>query len=184
VANDRGEVIGITVAKLMGGQSLNFAIPVNYARGELTLPVQEGLLLLAVSKPSDQMSANQSTIPRRWKSLTTGFTSNVQVSGDVMLVETELPTQAANVGAKLWSELKKDGDKWVGTTHRRFPCTRPFSAPKWCQVDTPMQITTLLSGKIEGVSWWTPPSAKFNCAKCEFDPALAPKEFTWIPAEP
>jgi hypothetical protein len=31
-----------------------------------------------------------------------------------MLIENELPAESANQGVKMWAELKKDGDKWVG----------------------------------------------------------------------
>jgi len=36
--NTKGEVIGITAAALEGGQSLNFAIPIDYARGMILSP--------------------------------------------------------------------------------------------------------------------------------------------------
>lgn len=35
VMNERGEVIGIAVSQLLAGQNLNFAVPINYARGLL-----------------------------------------------------------------------------------------------------------------------------------------------------
>ena len=38
--NTRGEVVGITAASLEEGQSLNFAIPIDYARGMLASPSQ------------------------------------------------------------------------------------------------------------------------------------------------
>jgi hypothetical protein len=44
--NMAGEVVGITTAGLVGGENLNFAIPINDARPLLTLPVSQALLAL------------------------------------------------------------------------------------------------------------------------------------------
>jgi hypothetical protein len=187
VANDRGEVIGITVAKLTGGQSLNFAIPIDYARGELGLPVQQGLTALAFAQGSEPLSTGQ-TVPKKWKSLQSGTTKYVQISGDVMLVESELSPEVTSQGSKAWADMKKNGDKWEGTSHVRVPCTYKASSfplryeRKLCQVDGPMQITTLSPGKIEGVAPHVPPGTKFNCAACEWQ-QVSPQNFTWIPVE-
>jgi hypothetical protein len=189
VANDHGEVIGITVSKLTGGQSLNFAIPINYARGELALPVQDGLTALAASQHSDLVVANQSQVPKKWKSLSSGTTKEVQISSDAMLIETELPPEAVSAGGKIWAEVRKDGDNWVGTNHARIPCVYKASSfpvryeRKICQIDSPFRITTLLPGKIEGVASYLPPGTEFNCRACEYEHTPAPQNFTWIPVE-
>jgi S1-C subfamily serine protease len=81
VANDHGEVIGITVAKLTGGQSLNFAIPINYARGELTLPVQQGLAALTASGHSQLLAATQSLSQRGGNRCRQGTASTCKYQG-------------------------------------------------------------------------------------------------------
>ena len=58
---------------------------------------------------------------------TTSTRQSVQISGEAKLIETELPSEAANAGAKNWMELRKDGDKWVGTAHERHLYTRKAS---------------------------------------------------------
>jgi hypothetical protein len=181
VANHHGEVIGITVAKLTGGQSLNFAIPINYARGELTLPVQLGLVALSTVTHTDTVAAASNAIPRKWKSPRSGTTKNIQISGDVMLVETGVPAEAASLGFKTWAELKKQGSAWVGTVHDRLQCKRGLQI-KWCQLDAPFQITTITQSKIEGVT--IPQGSKYSCRTCEFDRRVSPTDpFTWIPAD-
>jgi S1-C subfamily serine protease len=42
VVNEKGDVIGVATLKLRTGESLNFAVPVNYARGLLQLPTTSG----------------------------------------------------------------------------------------------------------------------------------------------
>jgi hypothetical protein len=188
VANERGEVIGITVAKLTEGQSLNFAIPINYARGELTLPVQQGLAALTAAGHSQLLATNQSSLPKEWKSLSSGNSLSIQVSGDVMLIESELPPQATNEGVKRWAQLKKYGDVWRGMSHFRVPCNHKVSSfpvqfeLKWCQVDSPIGLNTFSSSKIEGSTTQPPSGAKFNCEACEYDREVT-VNFTWIPAD-
>ena len=77
VVNERGEVIGITVSKITGGQSLNFAIPIDYARGAVGLPTQAGLILLAsASQQTSLFGKSEPSVPRKWKSLTSGRDNN------------------------------------------------------------------------------------------------------------
>jgi hypothetical protein len=100
--------------------------------------------------------------------LSSGNSFHMQVSGDVMLIESELPPEAVNKGVKRWAELKNDGDKWIGTSHYRVPCKHKVSSfpvrfePKWCQVDFPFRLNTLLGSKLEGSSTDPSPGAKFH----------------------
>jgi S1-C subfamily serine protease len=43
IFNTKGEVVGIAVASMEGGQNLNFAIPIDYARGMLTSTIARPL---------------------------------------------------------------------------------------------------------------------------------------------
>jgi S1-C subfamily serine protease len=46
VVNEQGEVIAVTVGKLSEGESLNFAVPINYARGLMQGKLEDGLAKL------------------------------------------------------------------------------------------------------------------------------------------
>jgi S1-C subfamily serine protease len=87
VADDRGEVIGVTVSKITSGQSLNFAIPINYVRAQLTQPVQAGLAALATTpkepRDADHTTAWTDVLTRQ--ALDTGFLSRLPPNLSVLL---------------------------------------------------------------------------------------------------
>lgn len=63
-----GDVIGIAVSQMRGGQNLNFAVPINYARGLLThldrQPVQQPVAVLAPQpSPSNRTATRQLARP-------------------------------------------------------------------------------------------------------------------------
>jgi hypothetical protein len=50
--NDRGELVGITTFQIVGGENLNFAVPINYVRGMLATTPKFTLADLATRYPS------------------------------------------------------------------------------------------------------------------------------------
>ena len=56
VMNERGEVIGIAVSQLLAGQNLNFAVPINYARGMLQHLGREPVAVLQPTSASGEES--------------------------------------------------------------------------------------------------------------------------------
>lgn len=61
VMSRRGEVIGIAVSQMRDGQNLNFAVPINYARGLLTHLDDEAVTWLAPSSPLGRSSGQETS---------------------------------------------------------------------------------------------------------------------------
>jgi S1-C subfamily serine protease len=60
VLGARGQVVGIAVSQIGGGQNLNFAVPINYARGLLSHLGDEPL---AVLRPTGMVAAESEALP-------------------------------------------------------------------------------------------------------------------------
>lgn len=61
--NDRGQVIGIATAVLVGGQNLNFGVPVNYLKDLLGRPVPMGMEAFASSTAEPSLPKVERKIP-------------------------------------------------------------------------------------------------------------------------
>ena len=186
VANEHGEVIGVTVAKIIGGENLNLAIPINAARGYTLMATQNPLSTLSQDSDGNLFADSRPQIPHKWRSLTSGTIKAIRVSEDAMYVETELPADVAKGGGKIYGEFKKRGETWVGVMHSELPCTY-YSAwdldyrQNWCPAESPSEIKLLSPTKIEGWSLDADSSATFNCKKCTWNKPVKKIEFTWIP---
>ena len=77
-----------------------------------------------LGKTEDLFSGKAATsvFPSRWKSLSSGTIKVVRIDGDYVYVETLFPEdqQPPRFNA---AELKKTGDKYVGTTRSGGPCS-------------------------------------------------------------
>jgi S1-C subfamily serine protease len=80
--NTKGEVIGITTSTITQGQSLNFAIMIDYARGMLASP-SSARPLASVYDPEPQRAAEPSPPANRTESGTSGNDSGNKVGGAV-----------------------------------------------------------------------------------------------------
>ena len=87
VFNLRGEVIGVAVAMLVEGQNLNFAIPINYARGMVGGPVKCALKDLPIDDAPLLATPGQSarTEKEAMKALIEGVTDLFDAWDDVQL---------------------------------------------------------------------------------------------------
>jgi S1-C subfamily serine protease len=191
VVNSRGEVVAITVAKIEAGENLNFSIPINFARGYLSQPVQPGLSAVGETGKDVSLfakSGSSNAFPKRWLSVTSGTLRTITVSDDVVLVNVILNSQLEGQGAKTWIDFKKQGDSWMGTSHNHMPCGytqpfRPMPVRKVCTIENPALITSMTATKIEGFTSWVAPDAVLECKSCTFDKPIEKKAFTWIPAD-
>jgi S1-C subfamily serine protease len=161
VVNEKGDVIGVATLKLRTGESLNFAVPVNYARGLFQLPTTSGLAQLASNKPPPSLfnaDANTSAnspppFPTIWKSVTTNGVKYLRFDGDKLFVENALPNSLVQAGASSVVEFTREGDKWIGVHRERVNCRpMPLTRRKICPV-TPLltTITMLTPTRIEGL---------------------------------
>jgi serine protease Do len=195
VINERGQVIGIATAYLKGGQNLNIAVPVNYARGLLSLPVTAGLAML--SSPTTELAKAEPTpssetsqprtpppFPELWRSTATGDVKSIRIVGDRVYVDNFLSRDMRKVGAESSSDLKRDGAQWVGVHKERVSCrTRPLTRRKLCPVlEFPITITLLQGDRIEGFGEEPINSSAFDCRHCTFVDAKRNRPFTWLPA--
>jgi len=188
VVNEQGEVIAVTVFKLTGGESLNFAVPINYARGLLRSQVAGGLTKLAVTEPGQPLFGEPAErLPRRWKGLNSIFTRIVRQEGTYIYVETIWPDPETHeefirLGGMMVAELqRREGeDKWVGTTRHLIPCVWK---KRWkvCGFEWRMQISLLSPSRIEGSLMGPRPQGKLDCKRCDYLAEMSYIPLTWIP---
>jgi S1-C subfamily serine protease len=194
VVNERGEVVGVATLKLRDGESLNFAVPINYARGLLQLPVERGLGMLAnndvddtheivaPSKTSEQ-STNSKPFPVLWRSLTTGNIKRIQITGDRMFVEYRINPALRDAGAASIANLRKSGEHWVGIHSERVNCRpMPLTRRRVCPaIEMPITISLLSSDRIEGTGEEPLNEEAFDCRRCQFVEPPRAKPFIWVP---
>jgi hypothetical protein len=187
-----GRVIGVLSFKLRGTESLNFVIPINYARGLLKSTESFGLDEFAKrlsASSADLFVSAQSQFPSRWKSLASGTTKIVRVDSEHIYVETVIPDAEHQTGEFNVAELKKTGDKYVGRGRGATACSwigfKAFVG--WqqkfnlCNFDYSIEITILSPTRIEGFAEAYPDDAKFDCGKCRWNKPSVRRPFTWIP---
>ena len=115
-----------------------------------------------------------------WTSTTDGRDYKVRMDGDSMHAEwVNLPPALKRSSAFLRSDLKKNGDKWIGQTTAYMPFDYQHDATKtiWCRVQADIEIDKVSASKIEGQSQLP---TSFNAKKCQLEnPEWKP--FAWIP---
>jgi hypothetical protein len=142
-----------------------------------TAPAQEAApsIETAGSKTSDANSG----FPGRWKSMTSGTIRKLRVQGDYIYSELVVSEADAKAGVFQLGELKREGDKYVGSVNTRD--VRPDEGAS-CSATSPIELTLVTPDRIEGRAFFSPPGAKLNWATCSYSPPADWQSFVWIPA--
>jgi hypothetical protein len=186
--NEKGEAVGVVAFKLAEGQAegLNFAAPINYARGLLptsdTFPLAE--LDSRLGKTSSLFSRGESAFPKRWKSLASGTTKILRLDGEHLYVETVLTPEQHQFHMFYLADLKKSGDGYIGTIKSGGTCAyvEEFqNKSNYCRDEVPMGITLLTPSRIEGWTMDYRPRTKFDCGTCQAQATRQKTTFAWIP---
>jgi hypothetical protein len=144
------------------------------------------------SVKADVPSRPVRSVEKIWTSMTSGRDFKVRIDGDYIFTEwVNLPPVLQPTTAFMRSELKKDGEKWIGKTRSNLPYAFKSSYMdfwrtgqqmgtenvNWCRAEFEFEILSMSDSRIEGRS--LSPSS-FDAKKCkpgkkEWQP------FTWIP---
>jgi hypothetical protein len=162
ILNATGELIGILSFKVVGGENLNFGIPVNYARGMLdsreSFPLaqlQSRVAEVPVKAASQFQKANPADISGEWKSLTTGITRRVRLEEGHAYVERLVTEEQSKLGVFQLCDLRAREGKYEGTCRVQF-ATRWYD--RWhyqwrtrvCQREIQMELTKYSPSRNEG----------------------------------
>jgi hypothetical protein len=115
-----------------------------------------------------------------WTSTTDGRDYKVRMDGDSIHAEwVNLPPALKRSSAFLHSDLKKNGDKWIGQTTAYIPFDYQHDATKtiWCRVQADIEINKVSALRIEGQSQLP---TSFSAKKCRLENPEW-KSFAWIP---
>lgn len=154
--NDSGEVIGVVTFKNVGGESLNFAMPINYARGLLSLETQ-----LSLNELEEKLSGHRDLFAEdeneglagRWKSLTSGRIVVLREKGEYIYGDL---LNADGSATALSLELRKQSeDAYAGRLRGVWPCWYmggfvPRRIDKTCNTDYEVNLTVVDSSRMEG----------------------------------
>jgi S1-C subfamily serine protease len=184
LVNRDSEVIGVVTFRIVGGENLNFAIPINYLRGMMDSLGSPITLQDLQAKLANQLDAFKSDIlPARWKSLQSGTTKIVRRDDDKIYVETVLSEAAKNAGCINLAELQKKDNIFVGIVRYSCVCQYGLKRNRYSS-ETPIEISKITSTRIEGLAHQEPNGAKIDCKNGRYSkpssewPTI---EFTWIP---
>ncbi len=198
MVDEDGNAIGVVTFGLLEAENLNFAIPINYARGLLNVTGSYSLTELRGELADVVDVFKQEETPKRWKSLTSGSTKVIRTDGDYLYVETLLPAEALQWTQMPLMEMKKTGnmtgDIYTGVSSSREACSylhRGFwevvkeTKMNWCSSQIPMAITSLTPTRIEG---WAEievvaDTVEWDCQKCKWKKRGVVRKvpFAWIP---
>lgn len=183
-----GKVIGVLTWKAGDGENLNFAVPSSSILPLLTNSTVQPLAM--ASKPlTASLVANKERI---WTSMTSGRDYRLRIDGDYLYTEwINLPPQLQTTAAFMRSELKKDGDKWVGKVRSNLPYEFKSSYAdfwttgqrmgtenvNWCAVEVEFEIDKITDTRIEGRAMR---AKSFDAKKCK-PGKLEWQPFSWIP---
>jgi S1-C subfamily serine protease len=191
LVNRMSEIIGVVTYKIRGGESLNFAIPINYVRGLVEgggSPISTEDLRAKLANRTDVFSSD--TFPAHWRSLATGTSKIIRRDGDRMYIETVRPDAEKQAGCFTLAEVQKQGNLFVGATksscvcqyaENKFGVGRITQSNRW-RDETKIEISAVSPTRIEGRTLNRPKDAKFDCKHGTF--STEPSEwvpFTWIP---
>jgi len=184
-----GDVIGVIVFRLKEGQSLNFAVPINYVRGMLgsidtNKPISQWKKVQGTQSVfSEKVSAKVS----RWKSLASGTIRTLRFEGDYIYIETVWSEELRRLGVFTIAEVKKQGDKYTGTVRGKEVWweTNPYTGEKVvthsCVNELAIELTSVTPNRIEGRGFGPPQGAKLDKKKCTFSKSSVWQSFIWIP---
>jgi hypothetical protein len=188
--SSNGDVIGVVVFKLRDGESLNFAVPINYIRGMLeaadgSKPISKWSNSPGVEGVFTEKVSSKTT---RWKSMSWGATYLVRVDGDYLYAERIFSEEDHKLGNSVVYELKKQGDKYVGTDREHLVWWKTYFAlpnekfvTDRCAWETQVEISLVTPSRIEGRGLFEPKGAKFDKKKCLWSKPLEWLPFVWIP---
>ena len=184
--DESGAVVGVVTFKLAEGKAdnLNFAIPINYARGMLASQAQRLSLAdmqRSIGKTPDLFAITQvSLFPKRWKSLSSGSVKSLRVDSEYVYVETVQTAERSQRGNFVLSELKKSGGRYIGITRAAIVGSYVrFGQERFqrCTFEDPIEITLLTPTRLEGAAAGWEQLDFGNCSR----KGLRPHPFVWIP---
>jgi S1-C subfamily serine protease len=162
ILNANGELIALHSFKVVGGENLNFGIPVNYARGMLDTHESFPLSQLAsriggeAVKPVSQLAeAKPTDISGEWKSLLSGRGYRVRLEERHAYVEWALTDEQAKLGISQLCDLKAEGDGYRGacTSHwvgRWYDKWHQEWKARACQLQLRIEFNKVTPLRIEG----------------------------------
>jgi len=186
--NLRGQVIGVLNFKLRGAENLNFALPINYVRGMMSSaqnPMSLDEMRAKLSGGTDVFKSGG--YPTKWKSLTTGTVRILRFEGEYIYIETLLKEEEQKLGFFFLAEVKKQGDKYVGTMRQRVvswqtsTLTGEKIVTKSCTLEWPYELTYISPTRMEARGLLPPNDAKLDFKKCTFNKKPEWQRFVWIP---
>jgi hypothetical protein len=184
-----GKVAGVLTWKAGEGENLNFAAP-----SKMIVPLMANSAVQPLGTSSKTVASSPAGLSKEkiWTSMTSGRDFKMRIEGDYIYTEwINLPPQLQTTTAFMRSELKKDGDKWIGKARSNLPYSYKASYMdfwrngqqtgtenmKWCTLENDFEIDKISDSRIEGRAL---ASKSFDAKKCK-PGKLEWQPFTWIP---
>lgn len=145
-------------------------------------------LLAETSAKDVAATVGKEAFPRDWKSLTSGGSRRLTFSADSITGEvTNLPRGQVRLGAYARYDIKKEGDKWLGTQYVGRVCAQPPKLSekqqvKLCRFTFPFELSLVTPTRIEGIAELPADPRVLDCETCA-DGGRKSERFIWVPAQ-
>lgn len=192
VVDSTGKAVGVVVSGIRDAQNLNFAIPINYARGLLgNLSVIRTLneLRTELKNTQDvfQTSSSPSTSQSLWKDAKHGrqyvvrfdgpylYTERVyeKITGSLFGISGDVLNSLAYGGQYELGELKLQGDIYFGEEN-----VSRSKKKGYCRMTIKMEIRLVTPNRIEGV--WIEPEINWKKCKIKKKEKVYRYPFVWL----
>lgn len=193
ILNANGELVAILSFKIVGGENLNFGIPVNYAHGMLdsheSFPLTELSSRLAAGgvKPASQLTeATPSDISGEWKSMTSGNRFKVRLEEGHAYTELLLTDEQRTAGVFQLCDLKLENGRYHGICNVRYVVSWHSSSGtvfKACSAPIQREITRYTPARVEGRYEVIPPVGEWSFKEfkeCGKRFKLKWDDFVWV----
>jgi hypothetical protein len=148
VVNTNGDVIAVAVAKWRGGENLNFAVPINYVRGLISL--QPGTPVTTVSSNRTNV-IDDSGLSGLWSSLASGGELEIIQDGDRLYVEYKFSSELKQAGQFSLYDLKRESPtSFLGTQRFQGVCKNTFGVTSRFSLQASVELQNVSSRRIEG----------------------------------
>lgn len=167
------KVAGVVTWKATAGENLNFAVPSKTILALLSNSTVQPLGTIH----KDSTVTGTSSDGKVWSSLASGRDYKLRMDGEFIYAEwVNIPPALASTAAFMRSELKKNGDKWVGKVRSNLPYNY-YANIKWCRIEADIEIDKISDTRIEGRAM---NFKSINVRKCQPEKATW-ETFAWIP---
>jgi S1-C subfamily serine protease len=176
-----GRAIGVVSYKILGGESLNFCLPISYVQGLLQEDRKLSLadFNAAVRKADTRIASDFAAMIRgsmegEWYSVTSGVTYVVRDVDGVLYFELK-PQPSGESSTRTYGKVQQQNEGWRGELTVEFTCQYVTSPglrwqkthTKFCKLPMGVEVSSVTPTKITGRAQGIPSGTSISSRDCK-----------------